>query len=140
VEGHRPHFIECAARLPGDSIDLLIDLAYGGRFTGDYLAVLEGRGPIPPRPKRGGAAIRFLTAPAGTVRGIAGRELASALPGVQEVTLSVAPGAAVAPVTSSWSRPGHVIATGANGREAARRAATAASLITFEMEEEMAWP
>jgi len=140
VEACRPHLIECAARLPGDSIDLLIDLAYGGRFTGDYLAVLEGRGPIPPRQKRGAAAIRFLTAPTGTVREITGRELASALPGVQEVTLSVASGTTIAPVTSSWSRPGHVIATAPDGREAAQRAAAAASLITFEMDEEMAWP
>jgi hypothetical protein len=31
-----------------------------------------------------------------------------------------------------------VIATGADGREAAQRAVTAASLITFEMDEEMA--
>ena len=140
VEARRPHFIECAARLPGDCIDLLIDLAYGGRFTADYLAVLEGRGPVPPRPKRSAAAIRFLTARTGTVREIAGRELASALPGIREVVLSVAPGAAVAPVTSSWSRLGHVIAMGADDREAVQRAATAASLITFEMAEEMAWP
>jgi biotin carboxylase len=139
VEGRRPHFIECAARLPGDSIDLLIDLAYGGRFTADYLAVLEGRAPIPPRPSLSAAAIRFLTARTGTIREIAGRDLASALPGVREVTLSIAPGATVGPVTSSWCRLGHVIATGANGREAAQRAATAASLITFEMDEEMAW-
>jgi len=140
VEACRPHFIECAARLPGDSIDLLIDLAYGGRFAHDYLAVLERRGPVPPRPKRGAAAIRFLAAQTGTVRQITGRDLASALPGVREVTLSVASGATVAPVTSSWSRLGHVIATGADGREAAQRAATAASLITFEMDEEMARP
>lgn len=146
VQARQPHFIECAARLPGDSIDLLIDLAYGGRFTEDYLAVLEGRGPIPPRPKRSAAAIRFLTARAGTVREITGRERASALPGVKEVTLSVAsgaaiaPGAIIAPVTSSWSRLGHVIATGADDREAARRAATAASLVTFDMDEEVPQP
>ena len=140
VEACRPHFIECAARLPGGSIDLLIDLAYSGRFTQDYLAVLEGRGPVPPRPKRGAAAIRFLTAQTGIVRQIAGRDLASALPGVREVTLSVASGATIAPVTSSWSRLGHVITTGADDREAAQRAATAAALITFEMDEEMARP
>jgi biotin carboxylase len=140
VDAARPHFVECAARLPGDSIDLLIDLAYGGRFTRDYLAVLEGRGPVAPRPKRRGAAIRFLTAPTGTVREIAGQELASALPGVHEVTVTVTPGSTVAPVTSSWSRPGHVIATGADGPEAAHRATAAASLITFEVDEEMACP
>jgi biotin carboxylase len=138
AEACRPYFIECAARLPGDSIDLLIDLAYGGRFIEDYLAVLEGRGPIPPRPNRSAAAIRFLTTRTGMVREIAGCELASARPGIHEVTLSVTSGATITPVTSSWSRLGHVIATGPDDREAAQRAATAASLITFEMAEEMA--
>ena len=138
VNGRRPHFIECAARLPGDSIDLLIDLAYDSRFTEDYVAVLEGRGPIPPRPNRGAAAIRFLTAPAGIVREITGRDLVPALPGVQEVAISVESGATIAPVTSSWSRLGHVIATGADDQEATQRAANAASLITFEMAEEIA--
>jgi biotin carboxylase len=139
LEGsRRPHFVECAARLPGDGIDLLIDLAYGCRFVADYLAALEGRGPTPLRTKRRAAAIRFLTARPGTVREIAGREVASALPGVREVSLAVSPGATVTPVTSSWSRLGHVIATAADEREAARRAATAAALITFDVDEERA--
>jgi biotin carboxylase len=59
-----PRLVECAARLPGDSIDTLIDLAYDGCLLADYLAVLEGRRPAPPRPARRAAAIRFLTAPA----------------------------------------------------------------------------
>jgi biotin carboxylase len=137
TEPDRPHFIECAARLPGDSIDVLIDLAYGGRFTADYLFILEGRGLVPPRPKRRAAAIRFLTAPVGTIREIAGRELASAAPGVHEVALSVSSGATVAPVTSSWSRLGHVIATGADDQEATRRAAAAAALITFDIDQDV---
>lgn len=136
VNAREPHFIECAARLPGDSIDVLIDLAYGGRFTEDYLAVLEGRGPVPPRRNQGAAAIRFLTARTGVVREIAGREAAAAVPGVREVTLAVTPGAIVGPVTSSWSRLGHVIATGADAREAAVRAVTAASLVSFDVDEE----
>ena len=140
VDGQRPHFIEGTARLPGDSIDLLIDLAYGGRLAADYLAVLEGRGRVPPRPSRSPAAIRFLTAPTGTVREVVGREIAADRPGIHEVTVSVASGATVGPVTSSWSRPGHVIATGADGWEVAGRAVAAASLITFAMDEEMPCP
>lgn len=134
VDGCHPHFIECAARLPGDSIDLLIDLAYGGKFTLDYLAVLEGRGPIEPHPSRGAAAIHFLTTSEGTIREIVGSERAANLAGVEEVTLSVAPGATITPVTDSWTRPGYVVTTGADGREAAQRAAAAASLITFIMQ------
>jgi biotin carboxylase len=133
VDGWRPHFIECAARLPGDNIDRLIDLAYGGTILGDYLAVLDGVGPIAPRSNQGAAAIRFLTAPAGTIRRILGTECAAALPGVEEVALSVTAGELVPTITSSWDRFGHVIATGIDDREAARRAAEAASLINFEM-------
>src|SRR5262249_31753282 len=96
---------------------------------------------VPPRPKLCAAAIRFLTAPVGTIREIAGRELASAAPGVHDVALSVTSGETVAPVTSSWSRLGHVIATGADDQEAARRAAAgaaaAAALITFDIDQEM---
>lgn len=138
VENRRPHFIECAARLPGDSIDTLIDLAYGGHLMQDYLAVLDGRGPMTQRPKRGAAAIRFLTAPGGTIREVNGAERAATLPGVQEVMLSAGPGTTVPPLASSWNRLGHVIATGTNPDEAARRAAEAAALITFDVHQETA--
>ena len=54
-----PHLVECAARMPGDNIKDLIDLAYGGDLIADYVRVLEGSDPgRPPDPKRG-AAIRF---------------------------------------------------------------------------------
>jgi len=134
----RPHFIECAARLPGDNIDLLIDLAYGGRLTEDYLGVLEGRGPAAARPSRSAAAIRFLVAPAGQVLAVTGRELAAALPGISEVTVSVSPGTRIEPVTSSWTRLGHVTATGANSQQAEYRASAAAELITIEVDQELA--
>jgi len=45
----------------------------------------------------------------------------------------VSAGAAVCAVTDSWARLGHVLATGADQREAVERAAAAASLIEFEM-------
>jgi biotin carboxylase len=137
VQG-RPHFVECAARVPGDYIDHLIDLAYGGRFSEDYVAVLTGRGPIPERPSRRAAAIRFLTAAPGTVHAIAGTERAAAMRGIEEVSVSVAVGAAVSAVTSSWERLGHVIATGADQREAAARADASASLIEFDVVAEAA--
>jgi hypothetical protein len=84
-------------------------------------------------------AIRFLTAPTGTVSDVVGREIVADRPGIHEVTVSVASGATDGLVTSSWPRPGHLIATGAGGWEAEGPAA-AASLITFAMDEEMAYP
>jgi biotin carboxylase len=135
VDGNRPHLIECAARLPGDSIDRLIDLAYGGRLTRDYLAVLEGERPEPAVGHRRGAAIRFLTASPGTVHQIVGTEHAAAVPGVEEVSRFVTAGTAVAPVACSWDRLGHIVATGVDGREAAARVAAAAAMIRIETRE-----
>lgn len=132
VGGDRPHLVECAARLPGDSIDRLIDLAYGGRLTADYIAVLEGRGLPAARVPRRAAAIRFLAATPGTVREIAGTECAAAAPGVEEVNVSIAAGAVIAPVACSWDRLGYIVATGADGRQAAARVADAASMITID--------
>lgn len=129
VDGVRPHLVECAGRLPGDSIDLLIDLAYGGRITADLLAVLSG-GSRPPRdtgPK--GAAIRFLSARPGVVRSVAGLAESRAADGVREVELDVETGTSVTAPRSSWDRLGHVLATGDDGAQAARNAAAAAALI-----------
>ena len=66
-----------------------------------------------------------------------GRELAAAEPGVSEVTVSVSPGSSIEPSTSSWTRLGHVTATGADARQAERRAIGAAELINFEVDLEL---
>ncbi|MFG3525907.1 ATP-grasp domain-containing protein [Streptomyces sp. NPDC047917] len=129
VDGVRPHLVECAGRLPGDSIDLLIDLAHGGRVVADLLAVLGGTG-LPGRgPALRGAAIRFLSARPGVVRDVTGLAKGRASDGVHEVELAAEPGTAVGELASSWDRIGHVLATGENGEHAARNAATAAGLI-----------
>ncbi|MES9504985.1 ATP-grasp domain-containing protein [Streptomyces sp. NPDC000609] len=129
VDGVRPHLVECAGRLPGDSIDLLIDLAYGGRIVADLLSVLR----TGERPERGpglrGAAIRFLSARPGVVRAVTGLAESRAADGVHEVELAAEPGASVQELASSWDRIGHVLATGEDGAHAARNAAAAAGLI-----------
>ncbi|WP_234312609.1 ATP-grasp domain-containing protein [Streptomyces sp. NRRL F-5065] len=126
----RPYLIECAGRLPGGAITVLIDLAHDTDILAGLLKVLEGRGPADPLPVRRGAAVRFLTAPAGRVDGIDGAEEARAAEGVRELHLAVAAGATLGPVTSSWERAGFVVATGRDGAEAARRAERARDLIT----------
>jgi len=126
-----PYLVECAARLPGDGIPGLIDLAYGGNFVADLLGILEGRGPVVARDAVAGAAVRFLSAPPGVVEAVDGEEEARQAKGVHQVHLNVAPGATVRPTTSSWERAGQLIATGADGTEAARNAEAAAGLLTF---------
>lgn len=129
VDGTRPHLVECAGRLPGDSIDTLIDLAHGGRIVADLIAVLR-EGPPPVRgPARAGAAIRFLTARPGMVRAVSGLTASRESNGVREVELTARQGTVVGELNSSWDRLGHVLATGATGAEAARNAAAAAALV-----------
>ncbi|MBN1172392.1 MAG: ATP-grasp domain-containing protein, partial [Micromonosporaceae bacterium] len=132
--GTQPHLVECAARLPGDCIDTLIDLAYGGSILADLLAVLGGGQPATPPAARGGAAIRFLTARPGVVSAVTGVDEARALPGVREVTVSTALGATVPATNSSWDRIGSVIATARTAAEAGELAARAAETIAVETE------
>jgi biotin carboxylase len=125
----RPHLLECAARLPGGYIPLLIALAREYDLFQGYLDVLEGREPAPAPPQAAAAAVRFLEARPGPVAEILGADEARALPGVIDVWLSVQPGETVQPVTSSWSRAGEVVVVGPNRTEADAMAKAAAKTI-----------
>lgn len=126
-----PYLVECAARLPGDGITVLIDLAYGGNFVADLLGILEDQGPAAERDPVAGAAVRFLSAPPGVVEAIHGEDQARQAKGVHQVHLNIAPGDTVRPTISSWERVGQLIATGADGAEAAHNAEAAAGCLTF---------
>ncbi|GAA1902415.1 hypothetical protein GCM10009716_10370 [Streptomyces sodiiphilus] len=129
LEDGVPHLVECAGRLPGGGITVLIDLAYDTDILRGLLAALEGGGtPSPPTAVRG-AAVRFLTAPPGTVTRIEGVETARAAAGVHAVSLQTAPGRTNGPVVSSWERAGSVIATGDDAAQAGRRAEAAAAAV-----------
>jgi biotin carboxylase len=132
----RPYLIECAARMPGDNIKDLIDLAYGGDLIADYVRVLEGTDPgRPPDPKRG-AAIRFLSQPSGVVAEVRGVEAVAAAAGVHEVAITTEPGRRIELPTSSWQRVGHVIVTGADGVQARELADRLAGMIRIVARED----
>ena len=130
-----PYLVECAGRLPGDSIDLLIDAAYGGSLLQKMMTVLEG-GPLPPpSTARRAAAIQFLVAEPGLVRRIEGMDAARAVVGVEDVELAVAVGDRVPDaVASSWQRAGQVMATGSDAVQARARAAEAADRLSISTE------
>lgn len=125
----RPHLLECAARLPGGYIPLLIALARESDLFQGYLDVLEGKEPAPTPTQTNAAAVRFLEAQPGTVVEILGADEARALPGVIDVWLSVEPGDTVHPITSSWSRAGEVVVVGADRTEVDATARTAAKTV-----------
>src|SRR6266566_4748570 len=114
-----PYLVECAARMPGDNIKDLIDLAYGGDLIADYVRVLEGADPgRPPDPKRG-VAIRFLGQESGVVAEVTGTDRVAAMAGVQEVIVTAGAGGRIQVPSSSWQRAGHVMVTGSGGAHAA---------------------
>ncbi|MGF7235765.1 MAG: ATP-grasp domain-containing protein [Frankia sp.] len=124
-----PVLIECAARIPGDSIVDLIDLSYGFRLVRAMTSILSGLEPELPDRAHRASTIRFLSAPAGRVTAVTGLEEARAVRGVVGVTTSVALGDSVGALRSSWDRVGHVIATGPDPQAAAERATTAAERV-----------
>ncbi|GAA2149841.1 hypothetical protein GCM10009760_43470 [Kitasatospora kazusensis] len=132
LDGGQPHLVECAGRLPGGGITVLIDLAYDTHILRELLTVLDGRTPAVRDTAVTGAAVRFLTAPTGVVEGIDGVDEARACDGVRDLHLAVAPGAHVrATATSSWDRAGFVIATGDGAGGAMRNAERAAGRIVI---------
>ncbi|WP_308311953.1 hypothetical protein [Streptomyces sp. CYG20] len=65
------------------------------------------------------------------VRSVSGVTDAEALDGVQRVAVALREGTGIGPVTNSWQRAGHVLATGTTPQEAARTAERAAAAVRF---------
>jgi biotin carboxylase len=122
-------FIECAGRIPGDSLVELIDLAYGSSLIRAMVAVLCGEPPDVPAAAARASAIRFVTAAPGVITGIDGVAAAAGLPGVTMAEVSATVGDQVSELRSSWDRIGEVIAVGATPAQAAARAAAASAAI-----------
>lgn len=93
-----PVLVECAARIPGGQITRLIRLASDFPLIPAYLEVMLGDRPAAsPVPLRG-AAIRYLTAPPGTVADVAGEYEAARMPGVIDVRITSRSGSRRGPV------------------------------------------
>ncbi|SDH85694.1 Biotin carboxylase [Actinokineospora alba] len=131
--GESPKLIECAGRMPGDSIDHLIDLAYGGSLLLDLITALSGRSPARPAQPLMASAIRFLECGTGEVVAIGDTGSVSAMDGVLEVEVSVGVGDEVGAVNHSWDRPGWIVATGPDSATAAATALAAASSVRIEL-------
>ncbi|MGE5828214.1 MAG: ATP-grasp domain-containing protein [Micromonosporaceae bacterium] len=128
---HGPALVECAARIPGDRIMELIELAYATPVSHCYVQVMRGKRPVLPTSAAGGASIRFLTPEAGVVTGVVGQTDAGRLPGVRDVVVQVAEGQHLGPIRASYDRVGHVVTMGATGCEAWAIADRAADLINI---------
>jgi len=129
-----PYLIECAARVPGDRITTLIDLAYGIRVVDALLLVMAGLAPPALGGPRLGASVRYLTAEPGVITAISGVDEAWDMSDVVDVTMTAGEGSTVRPLRGSMDRIGSVIAVSQTADEARASAAQAAAAIKVTTE------
>ncbi|MEV0397278.1 ATP-grasp domain-containing protein [Polymorphospora rubra] len=124
-----PALLGCAARIPGDRIMELLELAYQCPLTAHYLELMAGNRPTLPANAVRGAAIRYLTADPGTVREVIGAADASGLAGVHGLVVDAAYGRRIAPARPAGNRVGYVVTTGPGADDAWDLAGQAAGLV-----------
>ncbi|MFD5872605.1 ATP-grasp domain-containing protein [Streptomyces sp. NPDC060322] len=119
-----PRVVESQARLGGDRIPRLVQLATGLDMEQAIFAALAGTGAEAERSQPPATAIvRFFAFPPGHVDEVRGVEAAAGLGHVDELTVRLRPGDTVPEVRDSKSRHGHVIVSGASPEEARTRCA-----------------
>jgi len=135
VSGAIPYLVECAGRMPGDSLVPLIMRAWQADVVAAFLAVMRGREleqALPTHPP-GGAAAWFLHAPPGEVVSVRGLDDARALEGVTSAEVSVGPGDRTFELRSSWDRVGYVLTAAGDPLLALELARNAAQAITIDV-------
>ncbi|WP_409235207.1 ATP-grasp domain-containing protein [Streptomyces sp. PA5.6] len=125
-----PRIVESQARLGGDRIPRLVELAGGLDVERAIFAGLAGAPPEVPEPTAT-AAVRFFTFPPGRVDAIRGLEELQRRSYVDELALRLRPGDTVDEVRDSKARQGHVIVSGATPEQAESRLVEA--LATLEV-------
>jgi biotin carboxylase len=131
----RPHVVEVAARLGGGHDAELCEAALGVDLNELALAAALGE-EVPPHALApldpvGGAVTRFLVAPAGELRSVAGVDEAQGLDGVVRVRIYRTPGWRFSALRFGADRAGAVQAVGDSREEALERSAAAADRIRF---------
>ena len=132
-----PKVIELAARLGGGHDAELCEAALGIDLNGLALtAALAEPAELPPGSPAGGACVRFLVAPEGTLERVEGLAEARAAPGVLEALAYRRPGWRFGPLRRGADRAGFVLARGESRSEALARATAAAERIRFHVHAE----
>jgi len=129
--------IEVAARLGGGHDAELVQLALGVDLNGLALQAALGEtiwsAALQPTPEAGGAIVRFLVPPEGTLQEVEGVEEARAVEGVKDVRVYREPGHVFGRFLRGADRAGAVLAVGDSRDEAVERADEAVRLIRFKV-------
>jgi biotin carboxylase len=131
-----PRVMEVAARLGGGHDAELCRVALGVDLNGLAIsAALAEEVDVIPNPNAvvpGGACVRFLVPPEGTLESVEGLEEATRIEGVVEARVYRRPGFRFGPFRRGSDRAGFVLAAGDSKEDALARADRAAALIRFE--------
>ncbi|UCF79340.1 MAG: ATP-grasp domain-containing protein [Candidatus Eiseniibacteriota bacterium] len=126
--------MEVGARLGGDRITSdLVPLSTGIDLMESVVLLALGRRPEVRRLREKGAAIRYAAVYPGLVEAVEGIEAARSVRGVTDVVVDVRAGDVVPELRSSADRVAHVVAQGADAREAGAAAEEAVSKIRIRV-------
>jgi len=132
-----PQVIEVAARVGGGHDAELVRLALGVDLNGLALQAALGEttwsAALQPTPEAGGAVVRFLQPPEGTLEEVEGVDEARSVEGVEDVRIYREPGHVFGPFLRGADRAGAVLVVGDSREEALQRADDAAGLIRFKV-------
>lgn len=123
-----PRIVESQARLGGDRIPQLVEVASGFDIEAALFRALAG-GPVEPGPAQRLGCISFFDLGSGRVRSIGGAEAIRRLPFVHALKLKVGPGDVLRPVTDSQSRHGYVVIDAASEEQAQERFGAVRALL-----------
>jgi biotin carboxylase len=128
-----PKVMELAARLGGGHDAELCDAALRIDLNGLALSAALGEPLEVPRPEpHGGAVVRFLVAPPGSLESVQGIDEAAGQEGVLDARVYRRQGWVFTPLRRGSDRAGFVLATGNSRDDALAKADRAAELIRFE--------
>ena len=129
-----PVMIELGARMGGDNIcTSLVPLSTGIDMVAESIKVALGENPDITTKCSFGSAIRYISAPLGTIETISGIEEAERIPGVRQVYLTKHPGDSSTSISSSNDRIGFVIAQGKTAEDAVRICEHALEVIAIKV-------
>lgn len=116
-----PRLVESQARLGGDKIPEIIQLATGFDIKRGMFAALAGRAPRP-GPAQSVGHIAYLSLPQGILRSVSGLDEVRQLPFVDTLSFPFSVGDVIPATMNSKTRHGFVILTGGDAAQARARA------------------
>lgn len=139
VDGEGAKLIEINPRPAGGRITDLVDLSLGISTLELVVRQYFGESVLDEVPEQpvGAAAIRYLTAAAGTVTAVGGADSAREMAGVREVLVKAHVGDTVRPLARNGDRLGHVLTVADHPYTAARLAEAAVHAIAIHTTQEL---